>query len=231
MNSERSVIEKLNFAKYPAKLILHKPDEIADFNEIAFDTTVEKEKYDLIFIFIFSLEAFSNQLNWVIQKQLLENNGYVYFAYPKKNNARYPQYIDRDSFIAHMPTDEEGYILNSGLKFARMVSLNDVFTVVGLKSKKRKASKATKAKSSQRVGDYIHRVNDIQQFLKNNEDVLAKYNQLAPGYQKDWARYVYSAKQEETREKRLLEMEALLAEGYKSIALYRIQKKQQEESK
>ncbi|MNI76225.1 hypothetical protein D3C73_1324410 [compost metagenome] len=58
-------------------------------------------------------------------------------------------------------------------------------------------------------------------YLESDVDVLERYRQLAPGYQKDWARYVYSAKRNETQEKRLLEMKAILAEGYKSIDLYR----------
>jgi len=40
-------------------------------------------------------------------------------------------------------------------------------------------------------------------------------------YQKDWARYVYSAKKIETQENRLLQMAEALADGYKSIDLFR----------
>lgn len=68
-------------------------------------------------------------------------------------------------------------------------------------------------------------IDDIRSFLKNNEEVLAKYDALTYGYQKDWARYVYSAKREETQEKRLLEMVTILGEGYKSMDLYRREKK------
>ena len=44
---------------------------------------------------------------------------------------------------------------------------------------------------------------------------------LAPGYQKDWARYVYSAQTQMTREKRQLEMVDILGKGYKTAQLYR----------
>jgi uncharacterized protein YdeI (YjbR/CyaY-like superfamily) len=57
--------------------------------------------------------------------------------------------------------------------------------------------------------------------LRHSPDVLAFYQSLTPGYRKDWARYVYSAVQEETREKRREEMKVILGEGYKSIDLYR----------
>ncbi|WP_160722906.1 YdeI/OmpD-associated family protein [Bacillus sp. USDA818B3_A] len=221
MAAPKSVIEKLNLQKYTNKIILHKPEEIIEFQELEYDSSIKKEKYDLIFSFIFSLEEFSNELQTVIDKQLLADNGYLYFAYPKKNNKVYKEYIDRDSFISALPSDEEGYVLNSNIKFARMVSLNDVFTVVGLKSTPKKTGKAASSKSSQCVDDYINNVVDIKQYLQKNEELLNKYNGLTPGYQKDWARYVYSAKRKETQEKRLLEMETVLGEGYKTIELYR----------
>jgi hypothetical protein len=225
MNSPRSVIEKLQFSKYSSKLILHAPKDVEDFNEIEYDTSIQKEKYDLSFIFIFSIEDYSKHIKLVIEKQLITDNGYLYFAYPKKNNPKYPEYIDRDRLFSEMNPDEEGYILSSDIKFSRMISLNDVFTVVGLKSAPKKAKKTTSSKKSQCVEDYIQHIDDIKQFFINKEEVLKSYNALTPGYQKDWARYVYSAAREETQEKRLLEMEAILLEGYKSIDLYRRKKK------
>ncbi|MGC5326276.1 YdeI/OmpD-associated family protein [Brevibacillus sp. SYSU BS000544] len=225
MISEKSIVDKLNFNKYPAKLILNKPEDINDFNDISYDSTIEKEKYDVILIFIFHLEEFSQHVQQLIQKQLVADKGYVFFAYPKKNNPQYDSYIDRDSFFKQMPVDEEGYIQDSNLKFAKMVSMNDVFTVIGLKSEVKKTKKTSTAQKSQRVDDYIDNVEDIKLHLKSNEELLQKYNELAFGYQKDWARYVYSAKKKETQEKRLVEMESILAEGYKSIDLYRLNKK------
>lgn len=225
MNSPKSVVEKLTFTKYPKKLILQKPEEMNDFYEIDFDSSIQNDKYDLIFIFIFNLEEFTKQLQTVIEKQLLEDNGYLYFAYPKKNNPQYKEYIDRDSFIKALPVDAEGYVRESSLKFSRMISLNDVFTVVGLKSAPKKANSTSSSKNSQCVDDYIEHVEDIKQYLNKNEGLLNSYNQLTFGYQKDWARYVYSAKRKETQEKRLLEMETVLSEGYKSIELYKRNKK------
>lgn len=221
MNSQKNVIEKLNLSKYPRKLILQKPEEMDDFNELEFDVSIKNSKYDLIFIFIFKLEEFSRQLQIVVDQQLLEDNGYLYFAYPKKGNPAYKEYIDRDSFINNLPVDEEGYIQESSIKFSRMVSLNDVFTVVGLKSAPKITKRAASPKNSQCVDDYIVNIDDIKQYLNKNEEVLKIYNDLTYGYQKDWARYIYSAKRKETQEKRLVEMEKVLGEGYKSMELYR----------
>ncbi|NKI21410.1 YdeI/OmpD-associated family protein [Paenibacillus dendritiformis] len=222
-NSEKTIIEKLNLRKYPAKLILGKPDDIADFDGLEYDTSAVKEKYSLIFTFIFHLEEFVNQLNQVIERQLLEEGGYLFFAYPKKNNPKYAEYIERDSFFAEVPMDEDGYVGGSPIKFARMVSLNDVFTVIGLKSQAKKAASSTKP--SQCVDDYLDRVKDIKAYLQHDEEIGERYNQLTPGYQKDWARYVYSAKKKETQDKRLAEMKTVLAEGYKTMDLYRRNKK------
>lgn len=225
MNSPKSVVEKLNLNKYSRKLVLHKPEDLNDFNELDYDSAINTGKYDLIFMFVFSLEEFSRQLQSVIENHLLENNGYLYFAYPKKNNPKYKEYIERDSLLNVVAMDDEGYTLGSDIKFSRMVSLNDVFTVVGLKSAPKKVSKAASSKNSQCVDDYIAHVDDIKQYLNKNEDLLGAYNQLTFGYQKDWARYVYSAKRKETQEKRLLEMETVLGEGYKSMDLYRRKQK------
>lgn len=224
-NTEKTIIDKLNLRKYSTKLILGKPDDISDFDELEYDTSAVKAKYSLIFTFIFNLEEFVSQLNEVIERQLLEEGGYLFFAYPKKNNPKYADYIERDSFFAQVSMDEEGYVQGSPIKFARMVSLNDVFTVIGLKSQTKKAASSAKAKPSQCVDDYIDRVEDIRAYLQHDEAIGQRYNQLTPGYQKDWARYVYSAKKKETQDKRLAEMKAVLAEGYKSMDLYRRNKK------
>lgn len=221
MNSQNSVIAKLNINKNPSKLILNKPEDIDDFNDLDFDTEMKKEKYDFIFIFVFNLEQFTHYLQFVIDKQAIHDQGYLYFGYPKKNNPKYKEYIERDSLIQQIPVDEDGYVLNSRFKFSRMVSLDDVFTVVGLKSQAKKVKKADSTKNSQCVDDYIQYIPSIQSYLENHKDILDKYNKLTYGYQKDWARYIYSAKRSETQEKRLDEMKNILAEGHKSIDLYR----------
>ncbi|WP_026567506.1 YdeI/OmpD-associated family protein [Bacillus sp. UNC41MFS5] len=225
MNSPKTIVEKLNLNKYDRKLVLNKPEDLDELNGLDYDSSPNKEKYDLIFNFVFSLEEFSQQLQSVINNQLLEKNGYVFFAYPKKKNPKYQEYIERDSLFEVVAMDEEGYTLGSDIKFSRMVSLNDVFTVVGLKSTPKKAEKAASSKSSQCVDDYIVHVDDIKQYLHRNEELLASFNQLTFGYQKDWARYVFSAKRKETHEKRLLEMETVLGEDYKTMDLYRRKQK------
>ncbi|GGA69419.1 hypothetical protein GCM10008025_11700 [Ornithinibacillus halotolerans] len=64
----------------------------------------------------------------------MKDNSYVYFAYPKKGNKQYDTYIERDDIYTDKYYDGEGFFPNSNLKFARTISLNDVFTVAGIKA-------------------------------------------------------------------------------------------------
>ncbi|WP_059283686.1 hypothetical protein [Bacillus coahuilensis] len=97
MNSTKSVSDKLNFAKYPNKLVINLPEGVEGFSEVTYDSSIQEKEYDLLFIFIFSLEEFRDHLQKIIEQKLVKDNGYVYFAYPKKNNNKYEAYIDRDS--------------------------------------------------------------------------------------------------------------------------------------
>lgn len=225
MNSTKSVIEKLGIHKYSTKLIMNKPETVHDFEDLHYDTTIKDTRYQFVLIFTFTLEDFTQQLNTIIDKNLIEDNGYLYFTYPKKNNPTYKEFIERDRLYEDLSVDEDGYVRNSQLKFSRMVSLNETFTIVGLKSLSKKPKKTDSSKNSQCVDDYIEYVEHIKEYLSRNEDLLEAYNKLTFGYQKDWARFVYSAKKIETQEKRLLEMETILGEGYKSMDLYRRKKK------
>jgi len=220
MNNE--TIKKFNIEKFNKKLILNKPADIADFDGINADTIINTEKYDLIFAFIFSIDEFCNLLKTVIEKELLNPNGVLYFAYPKKGNKQYKEYIGRDDFIPAVDMDKDGYVFNSPVKFNKMAAFSEVFTVIGLKhEEKRKKS----MQPSQCVGDYIERIPDIRKHFEKNQEIISFFDQLTPGYQRDWARYVFGVKNIATTEKRFIEMENILKQGYKSVDLYRRDKK------
>jgi len=215
-------IKKLSIEKFDKKLILNKPVDINEFDGIVFDMAIKKEKYDLIFAFIFSLDEFINLVKTVIEKDLLNSDGILYFAYPKKGNKQYKEYIGRDDFFGVADMDSDGYVFNSPVKFNKMVAFNEVFTVIGLKHEaKRKKS----TQPSQCVSDYVERIPDLRKHFSNNTNLLTFFDQLAPGYQRDWSRYVFGVKNAATTEKRLVEMENILKQGYKSIDLYRRGKK------
>ncbi|MGI2328382.1 YdeI/OmpD-associated family protein [Planococcus sp. YIM B11945] len=217
----KTIAEKLNLHKYEKAAVLNLPTGADYLSELqAYDTVLDESAYNLIFVFVVDMDSLKQVVNRVIEKQSLAKNGFLYFAYPKKGNKVYPTFIHRDELFPALNVDEDGYVGTSSLKFARMVGLDDVFTVVGLKEAAQNRGKVSSA-SSQRVDDYIEMIPLVEQDLQAIPAVLAFYQTLTPGYQKDWARYVYSAKQEPTKEKRRQEMIKVLAAGYKTRDLYR----------
>jgi len=215
-------LKKFAIEKFDKKLILNKPVNVADFEGIDYVTAIGNEKYDLIFAFIFSLNEFINLVKTVVEKELLHPNGVLYIAYPKKGNKQYKQYIGRDDFIPAVEMDSDGYVFNSPVKFNKMAAFNEVFTVIGLKHE---AKRKKTTQPSQCVGDYIERIPDLIKHLEVNNEIYSFFNQLTPGYQRDWARYVFGVKNTATTEKRLAEMKNILKQGYKSVDLYRRGKK------
>ena len=215
-----SIIDKLKLDTYKNLTVLNEPSDYDVFH--GYKTALSKN-HDAIFIYIETLDEMVHYTKRIINEQLLMEKGYLFFAYPKKGNKRYETYIHRDEIFPAMKVDEDGYIDESDLKFSRMVSMDDVFTVVGLKREKKKAKKSSA--SSQRVADYEEHVKDIEKILKNHPNELKFYQELTPGYQRDWARYIFSAKQQKTRDKRQAQMVDILSQGYKSVDLYRQNKK------
>jgi len=214
-----SIIDKLKLHKYHSMAIINQPNDYDVFTE---SNQALQEKHDAIFIFVETLDDMVTYTNQILKQQLLLPKGYLFFAYPKKGNKRYSTSVHRDEIFPAMKVDEEGYVSGSDLKFARMVSMDDVFTVIGLKREERKEKKSVS--SSQRVA-YAENVKDVEALLAAFPETLSFYQSLTPGYQKDWARYLFSAKQQKTRDKRKQQMLDILSQGYKSIDLYRQQKK------
>lgn len=215
-----TIFNKLNLDKYINMVTINQPSDYHLFSGHA--TTLSKD-HDAIFIFVETVDEMIAQTHAIINEDLLLEKGYLFFAYPKKGNTRYKTFIHRDEIFPALKVGEDGYVGNSDLRFSRMVSMDNVFTVVGLKREKKKEKKSEAA--SQRIADYQDNVKDIELLLVEYADVLKLFQSLTPGYQKDWARYIFSAKQQSIREKRHKQMIDILSEGYKSIDLYRQKKK------
>ncbi|WP_066633110.1 YdeI/OmpD-associated family protein [Desulfolucanica intricata] len=220
---DAALAKKLMLNKFSKILLQNKPEGITEFEGLNCDTT-PSGRYDLVFAFVFNLDEMKNVILQTNKDGLLNDGGYLYLAYPKKGNKAYPEYIDRDSIFPHLGVNEDDGLVNgTTLKFSKMLSFNDVFTVVGLKRLVKKAD--SKSRISARVDDYIEKIPSLREALGSRPEILALYDALPYGYQKDWARQIYSAQTEATREKRLLEMADILAAGYKSKNLYRQGKK------
>jgi len=219
----KPIVDKLGLRKYERAAILNQPEDADYFAELAgYDTSLKDGGYDLVFAFVLDMEALKSLVGRVIAEQALRPSGYLFVAYPKLGNKKYATSIHRDDLFPGLGADEEGYIAGSAVKFARMVGLDDVFTVVGFKMDAGKGKATVRAaQPSQRVDDYVDLIPSVEQDLADAPELLAFYRSLTPGYRKDWARYVYSAKQEETRVNRREEMKAILGAGFKSRELYR----------
>lgn len=134
-----SVIDKLKLNKYTNMVVINEPSDYDIFT--GKETSFSKE-HDAIFIFVETLDEMVKQTNFIISnEELLIEKGYVFFAYPKKGNARYSTFIHRDEMFPALNVGDDGYVGESEIKFARMVSMDDVFTVVGLKREKKKRRK------------------------------------------------------------------------------------------
>ena len=219
---EKSIVEKLNLMRYTNKAIVNRPNNeyLPELKEAQSQFPIEP--VDLLFIFVETMAEFKAVVMSVIQQQLLNKNGVLFVAYPKKGNKVYQTFVHRDEIFPTLQVNEEdGYIANSTLKFNRMVRLDETFTVTGMKNIERKATGSSKAASSGRVEDYLQFIPEIESFIANYEEARVLFDQLTPGYKKDWARYVYSAKQAVTQEKRKQEMIEILGKGFKSKELYR----------
>jgi hypothetical protein len=215
-----TIIDKLNLMKYINMTVINQPSDYEIFN--GYNTTLTGE-HDAIFIFVETIDDMIQHTGRIINNKYLREKGYLFYAYPKKGNKKYKTFVHRDEIFPAMHVGDDGYVQDSDLKFSRMVSMDEIFTVVGLKREQKKSKKSSAA--SQCVGDYEDNIGDVEKLLADNPSELAFYQSLTPGYQRDWARYIFSAKQQKTREKRQEQMIDILSQGFKTIDLYRRQKK------
>ncbi|MGO2100254.1 YdeI/OmpD-associated family protein [Vagococcus salmoninarum] len=216
----KTIIEKLNLTKYSQGVFLNQPQDSTYFDELMplkTDLTHLKEPLDLLFTFVDSLPDLIAQIKKLTNEVVFAPQGYLFVAYPKIGNQKYPTSVHRDAIFPALGIDPDGdgYLAETDFKFSRMVSLDDTFTIVGLKYlPKKKTVKSQPA--SQRVSDYEALIPKLKQALQTNSVALTFFESLTPGYQRNWARYIYSAKQETTRQKRLNETIELLLQGFKS---------------
>ncbi|MCH7322957.1 YdeI/OmpD-associated family protein [Solibacillus sp. MA9] len=192
--------------------VLHAPENFT------ITTTSNEQTYDRILYFVYSLEEMVKGLRSVIAAKSLALDGYLFFIYPKKGNKQYATYLGRDEIFPALQVDDDKYALQSAIKFTSLQSLDDTFSILGMKHAQIKPKKTA---SSQRVGDYEGHIPEITRFLNDYPKALSLYESLTPGYKKDWARYVFSAKKAETQTHRKQEMIQILEAGFKTKELFK----------
>lgn len=176
--------------------------------------------HDRIIAFVFNIDEMVTYLQNILKLNTLAEQGYLFFVYPKKGNKKYEQFIHRDEIFPAIQVDEEKYIAGSDCKFASLMSLDETFSILSIKRDGKGRGKK-KTASSQCVSDYEGMIPQLRESLSENLDDLAFYDGLTSGYQKDWARYIFSAKKEETQVARLEEMREIIRLGFKTKELYR----------
>lgn len=178
MSMAKTIVEKLNLHKYERVAVLDLPARADYFAELPdYDTELTKGAYDLIFAFVFDMDSLKGIVGKVIEKNYLSKNGYIFLAYPKKGNKEYDAYIHRDDLMQGLGADENGYVGSSDMKFARMVGLDDIFTVVGLKEDSANRNRPS-TKASQSVDDYIEMISEIENDLQDSLICLRSINHL-----------------------------------------------------
>lgn len=218
MNPMSEIVEKLKLDRYNACELLNCPES---YRELFYTLNIQPDagKFDLIFLFTTSKHEFASKILDVITSDILDMEGMLYVAYPKKGNKIYPDYVHRDEIFKMMKVDENtGFIADTDYKFNRMVGFDDTFTVLGIKHTQ---DKRTDTGPSHAATDYTDRIDEVMDLLSMDQEALTTYQELTPGYQRDWARHVLSTNSDATRAKRLDETVKILKAGFKSINLYK----------
>ncbi|MFD1900209.1 hypothetical protein GQR36_09475 [Enterococcus termitis] len=81
---EKSIVEKLKLKNYSTKAIVNRPDEtyLTDLEDA--QLTLPDKAVDLLFVFVKTMEEFKAIVQTVIEQKLLNKDGVLFVAYPKK---------------------------------------------------------------------------------------------------------------------------------------------------
>lgn len=201
------------------KLMLDKYDTIGLYNRDPYSPELEDllgqthlvkggQKLDVLFVHCYKLEEMKAYLESFWHEEIIQVGGLVYLVYPKLKNPHYLG-IHRDEIFPALGVDDGlGLMPGTHYKFNKMVSLNEVFTIIGLKYLKQKEidkihAGLNKPAVSGRVGDYIQCLPELKRKLKDlGQNLDQAFLSLTPGRQRNWARDIYSARTQATRNKR-----------------------------
>lgn len=152
----------------------------------------------------------------IMSSQCLSNKGNFFLLYPKLRNVVGLPGVHRDDIFPYLGVNEEGVVAGTPYKFYKMISAGEVYTLIGLRPVQ--SFKPRSSTPSGRASDYEHHIPELISRLSEGDKVL--FELLTPGYKRDWARHIYSARGEATRQKRLGEMIQALRLGHKNIDAY-----------
>ncbi len=177
--------------------------------------------YRFVFSFVYSLAQMQEQIQTWDASNQIALNGYLLLMYPKRGNTLGLPAIHRDDIFPFCRVDEaSGIVQGTALQFAKMLKYDDNFTLIGLKVIDLRKGINVVSRTESRSENYRERVEELLGLLDDQSADFFKT--LSEGYQKDWTRYVFSAKQQQTRDKRLEQVNEALQRACKTIAEYRL---------
>ncbi|WP_183574521.1 YdeI/OmpD-associated family protein [Mucilaginibacter sp. X5P1] len=172
--------------------------------------------FDGIQLFINNADELS--LSLAILTPLLKPDTIFWVTYPKKSSGM-------DSGLEMMGSWDE--LTNLGLRIVTSISVNETWTA--LRFKPVELTKLSDSRNANipknEYGDYIDIENkqitlpaDIAEALQDKSQAMAFYQQLSYSNKKEYVVWILSAKQEKTREERLVKMVDKLLDGKKNPA-------------
>lgn len=202
------------------KLRLHKYTSVGLVSQVTttvsmdglprFNTVEEARNAQLLIVFVADLPEMARVVSAAYQQPELQA---LYLVYPKRGNPLGLSAIGRDDIFPFLQVNEaDGVVKDTDLRFNLMVSLDENFTVVGLKrnalSNKRKTASAANI-------DPMEGLRQMENLL-HTSPALPLFQALTPGYRRQWTEHILSAKTCATRQKRLSELENNLLAGFKN---------------
>lgn len=70
------------------------------------------------------------------------------------------------------------------------------------------------------LADYAVDIPKVSALLAEAPEIQARFDALTPGYQREWARYIFGAKAQATQDRHFENMKLILNAGYKSKRAY-----------
>lgn len=70
------------------------------------------------------------------------------------------------------------------------------------------------------LADYETNIHEVANLLANDPDMQTFFRKLTPGYQREWARYIFGVKSETTKDTHIENMKTVFAAGFKSKRAY-----------
>lgn len=200
----KSLEQKLQIQPNYKLLTINAPiDFINNFNNADYQLVANDKlkEYDQIHWFVLNKKSLDENLGRIID--LLKSNMILWIYYPK-GSSKLQTDLNRDKgwdTLMNFPTK---------LTFISLISFNDVWSTFGCRLQTEKDIKKDQAPKERPILEYIDATtkvvrlpDDFDNLLKQNPSEEIYFNQLSFSNRKEYVEWIITAKQAETRTKRL----------------------------